>query len=82
MMQPTVSNETKKALDLIFSKPTPYSLYHNSREKKLLALGYPMEDATIISTREYTTMSDEQKHKWILLSVEKTPAYIVSHLLS
>ena len=60
-------------------KPTPYSFYHESRREELLERGLTNYETKKTCTQDYRMLKSEEKLKWILLAVEKVPAYLVSY---
>ena len=61
-------------------RPSPSRLYFNSKLKELLAQGKSEEEIFSLTydiDDEYQMLPDEQKLKWILLALKKSPAYMV-----
>ena len=61
-------------------KPSPSRHYFDSRLEELRAHGKSKKGIYMMShdiNDEYQMMPDEHKLKWILMALEKTPAYLV-----
>ena len=59
-------------------KPTPLCLYRDSRMAKLVNhYRKSKEDSNKICTKEYNTMNDEEKLKWIVKADAMSADYIV-----